>query len=154
MATVRIGELGNTADLSPKTIRYYEDIGLLPDPGRTPNGYRDYGDDALERLAFIKAAQAVGFTLGEIREILAFRTRGEMPCAHVANLMEQRVRTLSEHIRGLERMRAELKALVQKARSLPEPRRGTFCHIIENAARPAPDRPMLPEVSLGGGPAS
>lgn len=148
---MRIGELGNQADLSPKTIRYYEDIGLLPDPGRTPSGYRDYGDDALERLAFIKAAQAVGFTLGEIREILAFRIRGETPCAHVANLMEQRVRTLTEHIRGLQRMRGELKTLVQKARTLPGPRPGTFCHIIETAARPDRGRRMLPQVGVGQG---
>ncbi|MGH2688105.1 MAG: heavy metal-responsive transcriptional regulator [Actinomycetota bacterium] len=148
---MRIGELGNKADLSPKTIRYYEDIGLLPDPGRTPSGYRDYGDDALERLAFIKAAQTVGFTLGEIREILAFRTRGETPCAHVAKLMEQRVRTLSEHIRGLQRMRAELKTLVEKARALPEPRPGTFCHIIETAARPDLGRRTLPQVGVSPG---
>jgi DNA-binding transcriptional MerR regulator len=142
--TVRIGELGKKTGLTPKTIRYYEAIGLLPDPGRTPSGYRDYGEDALERLGFIKAAQAVGFTLGEVKEILAFRTRGETPCAHVASLMEQRVRTLSEHIRDLQRMRAELKSLVQKARSLPEPRPGMFCHIIETAPRPASGRTLLP----------
>jgi DNA-binding transcriptional MerR regulator len=146
---MRIGELGKKTDLSPKTIRYYEDIGLLPDPGRTPSGYRDYGNDAVELLGFIKAAQAVGFTLGEIKEILAFRTRGETPCAHVANLMEQRVRTLSDHIRGLERMRAELKGLVQKARSLPEPRRGSFCHIIESAARGGTAKSVLPQVGTG-----
>jgi DNA-binding transcriptional MerR regulator len=137
---VRIGELGKKTGLSPKTIRYYEDIGLLADPGRTPSGYRDYGDDALERLGFIKAAQAVGFTLGEIKEILGFRTRGETPCAHVANLMEQRVRTLSAHIAGLQAMRAELKGLVQRARDLPPPRPGTFCHIIENASSSAQER--------------
>jgi DNA-binding transcriptional MerR regulator len=148
---VRIGELGKKAERSPKTLRYYEDIGLLPDPGRTPSGYRDYGDDALERLRFIKAAQAAGFTLGEIEEILAFRTRGEAPCAHVANLLEQRVRTLSDHIQGLHRMRAELENLVQKARGLPEPRPGTFCHIIENAPRPGPDRTVLPQVRAGPG---
>ncbi len=130
---MRIGELGKKADLPPKTIRYYEEIGLLPDPPREPSGYRDYDDSAFERLRFIKAAQAVGFTLGEIREILAFRDRGETPCLHVADLMEQRVRSLWQHIQGLERMRAELERLVQKARSLPEARSGTFCHIIESA---------------------
>ena len=132
---MRIGELGTKADVSSKTIRYYEDIGLMADPGRTASGYRAYGDDALERLRFIKAAQAVGFTLGEIREILAFRDQGETPCAHVADLMERRAWTLSEHIKGLERMRTELKTLVQKARSLPAPRPGAYCHIIENASR-------------------
>jgi DNA-binding transcriptional MerR regulator len=103
----------------------------------------------LERLQFIKAAQAVGFTLGEIKEILAFRNRGETPCGHVANLMDQRVRTLSEHIRGLQRMRAELKTLVQKARSLPESQSGTFCHIIESAPRPIGQKAVLPQVPPG-----
>jgi DNA-binding transcriptional MerR regulator len=142
--TVRIGELGKKTELPAKTIRYYEHIGLLAGPGRTPGGYRDYGNDAIERLGFIRAAQAVGFTLGEIKEILAFRARGETPCAHVANLMEQRVRTLSEQIHRLKRMRGELEALVRKARSLPEPQPGTFCHIIENAPRPALDRTRPP----------
>jgi DNA-binding transcriptional MerR regulator len=151
---MRIGELGRMTDLSPKTIRYYEDIGLLPEPPRTESGYRDYDDAAAEGLRFIKAAQTVGFTLGEIREILGFRERGQRPCAHVADLMEERVRTLLEHIRGLQRMRAELKELAQKARSLPEPPPGTFCHIIENAVRPGPDKKVLTRASVSARPAS
>jgi hypothetical protein len=63
--------------------------------------------------------------------------------------MEQRVRTLSDHIKDLQRMRAELQTLVQKARSLPEARPGTFCHIIENAPRPGSDRTVLPKLSVG-----
>lgn len=60
---------------SDKTVRYYEGIGLLDHPPRTPSGYRDYDPSVLERLGFIKAAQAVGLTLGEIREIVALRDR-------------------------------------------------------------------------------
>jgi hypothetical protein len=67
---VCIGELGKEAGLSAKTIRYYEDIGVIPEPHRTSSGYRDYGEGALDRLRFIKAAQAVGFSLGEIRKAL------------------------------------------------------------------------------------
>jgi MerR family copper efflux transcriptional regulator len=133
---MRIGELGELAGLSTKTIRYYEDIGILPEPERTPSGYRDYDDVALERLRFIKSAQAVGFSLGEIREVLAFGDRGEAPCVHVTQLMEERIRSLSEHIRGLQQMRSELEGLVKKAKTLPGPDSGTFCHIIELARPP------------------
>lgn len=136
--------MGKKADLSPKTIRYYEEVGLLPDPGRTASGYRDYAEAAVERLEFIRAAQAVGFALGEIREILSFSDRGEAPCMYVTGLMEQRVRTLSQHIRGLERMRMELERLVRKARTLPGRRAGTFCHIIESAASPQQTEKALP----------
>ena|SRR2546423_9225852 len=133
---MRIGELAELAGLSTKTIRYYEDIGILPEPERTPSGYRDYDDVALERLRFIKSAQAVSFSLGEISEVLAFGDRGEAPCVHVTQLMEERIRSLSEHIRGLQQMRSELEGLVKKAKTLPGPDSGTFCHIIELARPP------------------
>jgi DNA-binding transcriptional MerR regulator len=133
---MRIGELGKKAGLSAKTIRYYEDIRILPEPDRTSSGYRDYDEGALDRLRFIKAAQAVGFRLGEIREVLAFADRGETPCLHVTQLMEERIRSLSQHIRDLEAMRGELEHLVKNAKPLPEPNPGAFCHIIELARPP------------------
>ncbi len=142
--SMRIGELGKKAAVPTKTIRYWEDIGILPEPARTPAGYRDYDEGALERLQFIRAAQAVGLSLGEIREILAFGDRGEPPCMYVTSLMEQRVRTLSEHIQGLERMRTELERLLGKARALPATHSGTFCHIIEGSASPAQKNKGLP----------
>jgi DNA-binding transcriptional MerR regulator len=134
---MRIGELAESAGLSAKTIRYYEDAGILAEPDRTSSGYRDYDDVALERLRFIKSAQAVGFSLGEIKEVLAFGDRGEAPCVHVTQLMEERIRSLSEHIRGLQQMRRELERLVKKANTLPRSTAGTFCHIIELARPPA-----------------
>ena len=145
---MRIGELGEQADLSAKTIRYYEDIGILPEPERTASGYRDYDDSALERLRFIRAAQAVGFTLGEIKEVLAFSDRGEAPCIHVTGLMQERIRSLSQHIRGLQEMRRQLARLVEKAKTLPEPRPGTICHIIEAQGVPTPRKASsLPLIS-------
>lgn len=65
--------------VSAKTIRYYEDIGLLPAPARSPSGYRDYSEDAAARLGFVRAAALVGLILGEIREVLAFWDRSEPP---------------------------------------------------------------------------
>jgi MerR family transcriptional regulator, copper efflux regulator len=79
---VRIGDLARRSGVTAKTIRYYEPIGLVEPPARTPAGYRDYEPAALERLEFIRAAQAVGLTLGEIRSIIALRDGGQTPCGH------------------------------------------------------------------------
>jgi len=129
---MRIGELSRQAGVSDKTLRYYEDVGVLPPARRTSGGYRDYDPSALDRLAFIRAAQAVGLSLGEIREIIGFRDRGETPCAHVAELVRQRAAELEQRIAELERMRTELRRLARRARSLNpadcEP--GAVCHVI------------------------
>lgn len=130
---MRIGEVAEAVSLPTKTIRYYEEIGLLPAPERSANGYRAYDSSACERLRFVKAAQAVGFTLGEIREILAFRERGEEPCAHVLDLVDRRARDIAERIAALERVRADLEQLAVRGRSLQR-RDGSYCHIIEAAS--------------------
>jgi MerR family copper efflux transcriptional regulator len=130
---MRIGELADRTSVPTKTIRYYEVIGLLPEPPRTPGGYRDYGDDAAGRLVFIRAAQSIGLSLGEIREIFAVRDRGEVPCPHVASLIERRATELSQRIAALEGMRRDLGRLVKRARTMTraDARDATYCHIIE-----------------------
>ena len=85
----RIGELAAELGLNPKTIRYYEAIGLLPEPRRTPAGYRCYGVDDRERLRFIAQAKAIGLSLQEISEILAIRQAGNPPCRHVAAVLDR-----------------------------------------------------------------
>jgi DNA-binding transcriptional MerR regulator len=133
VGAVRIGELAESVSLPAKTIRYYEEIGLLPPAERRPNGYRSYDQTAGERLRFVKAAQAVGFSLGEIREILAFRDRGDEPCGHVLDLVERRSRDIAERIASLERMRADLHRLASRARGVPR-RDGSYCHLIEHVS--------------------
>ena len=129
---MRIGELAEQAGVSTKAIRYYEQIGILTPPPRTPAGYRTYDATALGRLGFVRAAQAVGLTLGEIRQIIAFRDRGQAPCAHVTHLLLARAADLEERIRELQTLRRELRQLAQRAGTLdPEqcpPER--VCHII------------------------
>jgi len=111
-----------------KTIRYYEDIGVIPEPPRTPSGYRDYRAGAVRRLGFIRAAQSIGLTLGEIKEILAFRDRGQAPCGVVASLIERRAADLSERIAALEGMRRDLERLAKRARRDSAAADGEFCH--------------------------
>ena len=128
---MRIGELADTIGLNPKTIRYYESIGLLPEPERTPSGYRNYKGADAERLVFIKTAQRLGLTLDEIAEIIAFRERGEQPCRHVRELLHRQVAELDQRIREMRRLRDELGRLEAEAEELGEPE-GTYCGLIEH----------------------
>lgn len=129
---MRIGEVARRSGVPRKTLRYYEDVGVLSEPARSPNGYRDYDAAVVDRLAFVRAAQAVGLTLGEIREIVEFRDAGRAPCAHVLDLIRTRGAELDDRIAELERMRDDLHRLERRARHLdpedcPE---GRVCHLI------------------------
>ncbi len=134
---VRISELAGQAGVTTKTLRYYERIGLLPVPSRSPSGYRDYRPDVLDRLGFIRAGQAVGLSLGEIRQVVALRDRGETPCDHVYQLLRRRGAELNERIDDLQRLRRELQALSRRARRLDpadcNPR--GICHLISPAVQ-------------------
>lgn len=129
---MRIGEVAERSGVNPSTIRYYEDIRLLPEPERTASGYRDYTKSAVARLSFIRAAQSIGLSLGEIREVLALREHGETPCSHVLTLLDQRAAELAERIAALEQMRTELVKLAKQARRRPARDDSAFCHIIES----------------------
>jgi DNA-binding transcriptional MerR regulator len=129
---MRIGELAERAGISTKAIRYYEQIGILTPPARTASGYRAYDQTALGRLGFVRAAQALGLTLGEIRQIIAFRDDGAAPCAHVTTLLQRRAADLERRIAELQQLRGELQQLAERATTL-DPRQWTperVCHII------------------------
>lgn len=134
---MRIGELADRAGVTVKTIRYYEDIGVLAAPERTPSGYRDYDAGTLDRLAFVRAAQSVGLTLGEIREIVALRDRGETPCEHVAELIKRRAAEIEQRIVALQALQGELHQLAYRARSLDPAncQPNQVCHLITTAQR-------------------
>jgi MerR family copper efflux transcriptional regulator len=129
---VRIGELAARSGVPVKTIRYYEEIGVLGPADRTPSGYRDYDEPAIDRLAFVRAAQAVGLTLGEIRQVVALRERGETPCTHVVELLERRAGEIERRIVEMQRLRGELRRLAERAQGLDPadcaPDR--VCHVI------------------------
>jgi DNA-binding transcriptional MerR regulator len=112
---MRIGEIARRAGLATSAIRFYESAGLIPQADRAPSGYRDFEPAILDRIAFIRAGQAVGLTLAELREVLGMRDRGEAPCAHVSDLIETRVAELDQRIRDMRRLRQDLVALAERA---------------------------------------
>lgn len=127
---MRVGEVADLAGVTAKAVRFYERAGLLPAPARTRAGYRDYDRDAVRRIRFIKSAQSMGFTLGEIGEILRSRDRGQDVCEPVVALARQRLRELSERITQMERARIELRKVLRLARTCP-PEPGGTCHVID-----------------------
>ena len=115
---MKIGELGDACGVTAKTIRYYESIGLLEEPARTPSGYRDYGQAAVERLQFVRDAQATGLALAEIASVLELKSAGERSCAHTTALIDAHVKAIDAQIEQLTTARRELVDLAQRSRSL------------------------------------
>ncbi len=133
---MKIGEVADQTGVSTKTIRYYEDIGVLPEPERAPNGYRDYDKVTVSRLRFVRDAQATGLTLTEIASILDLREQGQSTCHHVVDLLERHLDDLDRHITSLHKTREQLAAMTERARSLDpaectDPNR---CQTIDAAA--------------------
>lgn len=129
---MKIGQLARRLALNTQTIRYYERVGLLPEPERTEAGYRLYKEEDRRRLEFIKNARNVGLTLGEVKEILAFHERGEQPCAYVTKTIARRSEEIERQISELTKFKSELDRLYERARKEPaqEPEDGSYCHII------------------------
>lgn len=115
---MRIGELAEQTNTSTKTIRYYESLGLLAAPPRAANGYRDYGEEAIERLRFIKDAQSTGLSLTEIGSIVELREAGSSTCQHVIGLLQRHIEQLDDHIEALRKTRRKLMTLRERASHL------------------------------------
>jgi len=134
---MRIGELADDVSITTEAVRYYEKVGLLAAPTRTASGYRDYNHQALERLRFIRTAQTVGFTLGEIGEILDLRDNGQTPCDHVRQLIAKHAANLQQRIEDLQAMQTDLHRLAAVAAAPQTSATATHCHILESVG-PAP----------------
>ena len=117
-APVRIGELAARAGLTTTTLRFYESAGVLPAPQRRPSGYREYDEGALDRLAFVRAAQAAGLSLAEIRDIIAVRDSHGAPCQHVVALLDAHAVDLDRRIAELTALRADVERLRRRAATL------------------------------------
>jgi DNA-binding transcriptional MerR regulator len=112
---MQIGEVARKIGVATSAIRFYEESGVLPEPHRTASGYRVYDPSVIDRLTFIRAGQAVGLTLAELKEVLGIRDRGEAPCRHVAGLIDLRIDEIDQRIKDLRRLRRDLTALAGEA---------------------------------------
>ncbi len=106
-----ISVLADSLGLSTDTVRYYERLGLLPTPERSRAGYRLYNENARERLEFIKGGQRMGLQLGDIKELLDLRDRGQCPCGHTQTLVQRRLAEVDAEIKQLTAMRDQLREL-------------------------------------------
>jgi MerR family Zn(II)-responsive transcriptional regulator of zntA len=112
---MRIGELAEASGTTAKTLRFYEEQGLLPAAERTPAGYRDYTPDAVGRIDFIHRGQAAGLTLAQVRQILDIRDDEQAPCGHVQDLLDSRLADLDEQIAQLVALRETITQLRDQA---------------------------------------
>lgn len=117
---LKIGEVANESGLPVKTIRYYEDLGLLsPIVERTKSGYRIFHESVFNRLAFIKRSQSLGLTLAEIEKILAIRDAGELPCNEAKTLLKHKLGAIEKQIKALELLKSELQDLLLGWQDVP-----------------------------------
>jgi DNA-binding transcriptional MerR regulator len=130
--SLKIGDVARLSGIGVEALRFYERSGLLPRPARTTAGYRLYDERVIERLAFIKQAQALGFSLDEIRKIIHDAETGKTPCDDVREIVRTRLAELDERLRDLRRYRKELaKTLESWDRVGRAP--GHICGLIEGA---------------------
>ena len=130
---MKIQEFSQLTSLSTKTIRYYESIGILPSPSRTPNGYRDYSEQDLERARFVAGVRSLDLSLDEIAEILAMRDRREAPCRTLLDRIEQKADQIEERIRLLKQMEIDLRQLYKLGLTFPTDDidgKNCICHLV------------------------
>lgn len=113
-----IGEVAAATGVTPKTLRFYERRALLHEPARTTGGYRDYDPTVIDRVAFIKQAQAAGLTLAQIGEILDIRDQGRAPCDHVTQLVDRSLAEIQRRRRELDDIERHLTDVKQRLEGL------------------------------------
>ena len=111
MSTLRIGQVARRAGISVQAVRFYEREGLLPRPARLPSGYRVYPESVIRRLRFIRRAKALGFSLREIRELLALRVDRDGTCGAVRKQVLEKMAGVEAKMAELRRIHAALASL-------------------------------------------
>jgi len=132
-----IGQLARSVGVADSTIRFYERSGLLRPTGRTAGNYRSYGPDAGDRLIFIRAAQAAGFELSDIKSMLAFQDGRVAPCAEVRSLVTSRLKGVRGQLRKLRHVE---RVLVQFERACEQRPRRRGCPVLETLSPPSSRR--------------
>lgn len=135
---ITVGQLAEHSGTTAKTIRFYEQTGLIPLAPRANNGYRTYSTDDIGRLRFIRTARSLGLSLNDLREVLALRDHGQRPCQQMMSLLDNRLSEIDQQIRHLRALRAELRTLMNTATSLPihpHDDESCVCDLIETKPR-------------------
>ena len=109
-----IGTLAKKTGTKVQTIRYYEQIGLLPEPGRSAGGQRRYGDSELDRLSFVRHARQLGFSLDAIRELLDLSDHPDKSCAEADAIARRQLKQVEQRMARLEALRTELQRMVHE----------------------------------------
>ena len=122
-----IGTLAKRTGTKVQTIRYYEQIGLMPPPGRTEGGQRRYGEDELDRLSFIRHARQLGFSLEAIRELLDLSDHPTRPCHEADAIARRQLRQVEQRLARLEALRTELERMVHECSG----GRASDCRVLE-----------------------
>ncbi|MFN2511855.1 MAG: MerR family DNA-binding protein [Pyrinomonadaceae bacterium] len=129
-ASLKIGEVAKLSSVGIEALRFYEKSGLLGRPGRTMSGYRVYDASVLQRLDFIKRAQVLGFSLDEIKRIIADKQAGNRPCHEVCEIVRHRLEELDERMKEMRLYRRELGAALTQWEETGE-LDGHVCGLIE-----------------------
>ena len=136
------GEAAKALEVGIQTLHFYEQQGLIPPPPRSEGGYRIYTPEVVERVRFIRKAQALGFSLEEVKEIFGLVQKGSSPCGRVQIKLAEKLQEVDRRLEELRGFRAELAALVDQAAELSKHEaEAGVCSIVEEA-------PPLPVSSL------
>ncbi|MFV1590932.1 helix-turn-helix domain-containing protein [Phaeobacter sp. JH20_36] len=109
-----IGTLGKRTGTKVQTIRYYEEIGLMPEAGRTAGGQRRYGESDLDRLSFIRHARQLGFGLEAIRQLLNLADHPGQSCSHADSIAQRQLKDVADRIARLEALQTELQRMIRE----------------------------------------
>ena len=134
---MQINELEKMTGVFAKTIRYYEEIALLPPPNRKPNGYRDYSESDIERLKLVSGARRLDFSLAEIKEILDLRDRDIAPCGVLLELLDRKANEINQRIAELKEMQDDLINLYSLGVTYPTDDvegKNCVCHLVKTHA--------------------
>ena len=127
-----ISQLAKAADIPTTTVRYYERIGLVEPDGRSQGNYRLYGNESLKKLKFVRAAQAVGFTLEDVKALLADDS-GEAPtCGNVQGLIEARLADMEQRLTDMRLVRKVLRSALEQCH---QQKKSDCCHVVTGLQR-------------------
>lgn len=135
------GQLAQRAHVNLETVRFYEQEGLLPPASRTESGYRKFSETAVERLAFVKRAKDLGFSLGEVRELLVFQDEQADACVEVRDLLKKKLIVVGDKKAELEKLETHLRSALRKCNQVlkrQQPEHPEACPVLKLMANYGP----------------